>query len=212
MTNPVSTSSTATKALTRNGQETRGKLVRAAYEQIHANGFQGMRVDQVLKQTQLQKGAFYHHFRSKTDLGYAVVEEEIKELMETVWLTPIAEMDDPVSDIPKMLESMSQRTTALMKEHGCPLNNLAQEMSKLDDGFRQRIDASFDLWISTLRKKMDQAKEKGYIRNDLDSNAVSRFIIAAIEGCISISKVEKSTEQFEACHSQLSAYLQGLQA
>lgn len=196
--------------MARNAQETRGKLVRAAYEQMHEHGFQGMRVDQVLKQTNLQKGAFYHHFKSKTELGYAVVEEEIRELLKTVWLSPIAEMNNPVTDIPELLKSLGQRAPQLMKEHGCPLNNLAQEMSKLDDGFRQRIEASFNLWINTLAEKMDEAKQKGYIRNDLDTHAVSRFIIGVIEGCISISKVEKSSEQFAAVDSQISVYLQGL--
>jgi len=198
--------------MARNAQETRGKLVRAAYEQMHEHGFQGMRVDQVLKQTNLQKGAFYHHFKSKTELGYAVVEEEIRDLLEAVWLRPIAEMDNPVTDIPELLKSLSQRAPQLMKEHGCPLNNLAQEMSKLDDGFQQRIDASFNLWINTLAEKMDEAKQKGYVRNDLDTHAVSRFIIGVIEGCISISKVEKSSQQFTAVHSQISGYLNGLQA
>lgn len=198
------------KTTTRNAQETRGKLVRAAYEQIHAHGFQGMRVDQVLNQTKLQKGAFYHHFKSKTELGYAVVEEEISNLMETVWLNPIADMDNPITDIPKMLETISERNTPLMREHGCPLNNLAQEMSKLDVGFRQRIESRFELWINTLAEKIDEAKDKGYIRKDTDSLAVSRFVIAAIEGTISIAKVEKTREQFIACHSQIGVYLQGL--
>jgi len=196
--------------MARNAQETRGKLVRAAYEQMHEHGFQGMRVDQVLKQTKLQKGAFYHHFKSKTELGYAVVEEEIRDLLETVWLIPMSKMDNPVTDIPKIMTSLGERAPLLMREHGCPLNNLAQEMSKLDDGFRQRIDSNFTLWINTLAEKMDEAKGKGYIRNDIDSHAVSRFIIAAIEGCISIAKVEKTSEQFVACHSQISMYLKGL--
>ena len=196
--------------MARNAQETREKLVRAAYEQMHEHGFQGMRVDQVLKQTKLQKGAFYHHFKSKTELGYAAVEEDIRNLLETVWLIPITKMDNPVTDIPKILKSLGKRAPLLMREHGCPLNNLAQEMSKLDDGFRQRIDSNFTLWINTLAEKMDEAKEQDYIRNDIDSHAVSRFIIAAIEGCISIAKVENTSEQFIACESQISVYLQGI--
>ncbi len=196
--------------MTRNPKETRGKLVKAAYEQIQEHGFQGMRVDQVLKQTELQKGAFYHHFKSKTELGYAVVEEEIRDLLETVWLIPMTKMDNPVTDIPKVLKSLDERAPLLMMEHGCPLNNLAQEMSKLDDGFRQRIDSNFNLWINTLAEKIDEAKGKDYIRKDIDSHAVSRFIIAAIEGCISIAKVENTSEQFVACDSQISVYLQGI--
>lgn len=196
----------------RNAQKTREKLVRTAYEQMHEHGFQGMRVDQVLKQAGLQKGAFYHHFSSKTELGYAVVEEEISALLETVWFARIAEINDPVTEIPLMLETLGERVTPLMRKHGCPLNNLAQEMSNLDSGFRKRIAVSFKLWIDTLAKKLDEAKSKKYIRSDVDSQAVSRFIVAVIEGCISITKVEKADEQYAACISQVSIYLKSLQA
>ena len=55
--------------MARNPEKTRQRLLQAAYEEIHAHGFQGMRVDQVLRKTSLQKGAFYHHFSSKLELG-----------------------------------------------------------------------------------------------------------------------------------------------
>jgi len=196
--------------MVRNAEETRSKLVHAAYEQMHAHGYQGLRVDQVLKQTQLQKGAFYHHFSSKIQLGYAVVEEEIEALLESVWLNQIRLMNNPVKEIPELLETFSERATPLMKEHGCPLNNLAQEMSNLDEGFNQRIKTSFELWINTLAEKLEEAKTKKFIRNDINSQVVSRFIIAIIEGCISINKVEKTNKQFTAGISQLRLYLLSL--
>ncbi len=196
--------------MTRNPQETRNKLIKTAYEQMHKNGFQGMRVDQVLAHTGLKKGGFYHHFKSKTELGYAVVEEEIKDILEKIWLTPISKMENPVTDIPRMLETLDKRATKLMREHGCPLNNLAQEMSMLDEGFRVRITANFKLWNEALTIKLDEAKQKGYIRDNIDSEVVSRFIIAVIEGCNSIYKVEKNAQQSTACVSQLKQYLQGL--
>ena len=197
--------------MVRNAEETRLKLVRSAYEQMHAHGYQGLRVDQVLKQTQLQKGAFYHHFSSKIQLGYAVVEEEINALLESVWLSQIRLMNNPVKEIPELLETFSERATPLMKEHGCPLNNLAQEMSNLDEGFKQRIKTSFELWINTLADKLEEAKTKQFIRSDVNAHVVSRFVIALIEGSISINKVEKSNQQFAAAISQLRIYLKSLQ-
>lgn len=194
----------------RNAQQTREKLIKIAYEQMHKHGFQGMRVDQVLKQADLHKGAFYHHFSSKTELGYAVLEEEIRALLETLWFKPIAAMDNPLTEIPSMIETLNVRTTPLMREHGCPLNNLALEMSNLDEGFRERIDTNFKLWINTLSEKLEEAKRKKYVRNDIDSEVISRFVIAIIEGCISITKVEKTKAQSAACVSQISDYLKSL--
>lgn len=191
----------------RNPQQTRERLLRSAFREIHANGFQGMRVDEVLRLSGLQKGAFYHHFGGKTELGYAVLEEQVKPLVESVWLAPLTEIEDPVRDIPRMLDNLAQRIPPSMREHGCPLNNLAQEMSTLDEGFRERIDRLLGNWIDALSEVFEQGKNSGYIRNDIDSRAVSRFVVAVLEGCIGVYKVERSAQQWMACRSQIAAYL-----
>lgn len=192
---------------TRNPQQTRERLLQSAFQEIHAHGFQGMRVDEVLRQSGLQKGAFYHHFGSKTELGYAVLEEQIKPLVESVWLEPLSEIEDPVQDLPRMLDKLGERIPPSMREHGCPLNNLAQEMATQDDGFRVRIARLFDKWINVFAAVFEQGKKDGYIRDDIDNRAVARFMVAALEGCIGVFKVQHSPEQWTACRSQIAAYL-----
>ena len=191
----------------RNPQQTRERLLRSAFSEIHTNGFQGMRVDEVLRHSGLQKGAFYHHFGSKTELGYAVLEEQVKALVESVWLAPLAEIEDPVRDLPRMLDNLGERIPPSMREHGCPLNNLAQEMSTQDEGFRIRIARLFDNWIDAFVRVFEKAKKGGYVDKQIDSRAVSRFIIAVLEGCIGVYKVKRSAQQWAACRSQLAAYL-----
>ncbi|MCB1874964.1 MAG: TetR/AcrR family transcriptional regulator [Chromatiales bacterium] len=195
---------------TRNPQQTRERLLQTAFAQMHAHGFQGMRVDEVLKLSGLQKGAFYHHFNSKADLGYAVLEEQIKPMVESVWLAPFANIDDPVQALLDRLDNLGEDIPPAMREHGCPLNNLAQEMSKLDEGFRVRIATLFRHWVEAFAAMFEKGKQKGFIRPDVDSQAVSRFVIAALEGCIGVYKVEQAVEQWFACRSQLAVYLSTL--
>lgn len=191
----------------RNPRQTRERLLRTAFREIHAHGFQGMRVDEVLRRSGLQKGAFYHHFGSKTELGYAVLEEQIRPLLESVWLTPLADIEDPVEEFPHLLDNLGERIPPAMREHGCPLNNLAQEMASQDEGFRQRIAQLFKAWVEGFEAMFERAKAGGYVRNNIDSRAVARFMIAALEGCIGIFKVEQSPEQWRACRTQIAVYL-----
>lgn len=191
----------------RNPQKTRDALLLTAAQEIHTKGYQGMRVDEVLKIAGFKKGAFYHHFSSKKDLGYAVLEEQIVPMLQTIWIEPLAAMQDPISDIPAMLQGLDQRIPPLMREHGCPLNNLAQEMSQQDAGFQQRIAEIFGHWAKALASVFDNAKTLGHVRSDIDSLAVARFVVASIEGCIGIYKVEHSRDQWSACVSQITAYL-----
>ena len=193
---------------TRNPQLTRERLLQTAFQEIHAHGYQGMRVDEVLRQSNLQKGAFYHHFNSKTELAYAVLEEQIAPLLESIWISPLADMEDPVRDLPTLLEDLHQHIPPSMLKYGCPLNNLAQEMSTLDKGFRDRVSTIFDRWSEALAVVFEQAKEQGLIREDADSDSIANFLIASLEGCIGVFKVKQSADYWAACRSQITAYLE----
>ena len=195
---------------TRNPQQTRKRLLETAFQEIHAHGFQGMRADEVLRLSGLRKGAFYHHFGSKTELGYAVLEEEISQLIESVWLEPAKRIKDPVTELPRLLDELGERVPPAMREHGCPVNNLAQEMASQDEGFRERISQLFERWIDSLAALFERAKASGHIRAGIDSRAVSRFLVSALEGCIGLYKVNHSAAHWSACRSQIAVYLQSL--
>ncbi|VAW61514.1 hypothetical protein MNBD_GAMMA11-2543 [hydrothermal vent metagenome] len=194
----------------RNPRKTRERLLSSAFEEIHARGFQGMRVDEVLRKSGLPKGAFYHHFSSKKELGYVVLEQQIKPLIESIWIEPLKDIKDPVQDFPQLLDTLGERIPPSMREHGCPVNNLAQEMASQDKGFQQRIAELFNHWIDAFQDLFEKGKENGYIRDDVDSRAVARFMVSVLEGCIGIFKVEHSPEQWPACRSQIAIYLKTL--
>jgi len=116
-------------------------LLQAAFREIHRSGFQSASIDTILAATNVTKGALYYHFESKEALGYAVVEEVLTEITRQKWLTPLHGVADPLAALANIFTS-----TSLRPEHvtgGCPLNNLAQEMSPLDEGFRKRLASVF---------------------------------------------------------------------
>ena len=196
--------------MSRNPDETRKRLLQSAFEEIHVHGYQGMRVDKVLSKASLQKGAFYHHFSSKLDLAYAVLEEIVCPMLDAIWLDPIENIQNPLEDFLTMLDSIGDRIPTSFQEHGCPLNNIAQEMASQDKGFQERVSKQFKNWIKVYTQLFEQAQKKGQVRIDIEATEAARFLIAALEGCISVSKAEQSAEQWQACRSQLSIYLQGL--
>ena len=108
----------------RNPEQTRSRILMSAFEEFHLHGFQGARIEAVLKKTGLKKGALYHHFPSKLELGYAVVDEIIKGFVQEAWFEPIASAEDPVIGIKEMLDRLNTCATQQDIMLGCPLNNL----------------------------------------------------------------------------------------
>jgi len=196
----------------RNPEATRKRILQAAFMEIYRKGFQGMRLDDVLNTTELTKGALYHHFPNKRALGYAVVDEVILPIMDEMWLEPLKKAPDPMQGLIDVVEQLPEMKPPEIIEYGCPLNNLAQEMSPLDEGFRQRLDYVFRLWHDVTEEALERAKHQGKIRESIDCDETATFIMAALEGCIGIAKNAQSIERLRACNRGLIDYLHSLKA
>ncbi len=197
-------------ATVRNPDQTRNRLIEAAYEAIYQNGYQGMRIDEVLERTGLKKGAMYHHFASKAELGYAVIDELLVNKMQKLWLEPLSRSDDPISALKESILSMDDGDLDYIVKHGCPLNNLAQEMSSLDDGFQTRLQNIFEAWIIGIAKRLTHGQEKGFVRTDIDCMAAATFIVASLEGCTSLLKASQDTKVVELWWPGMNQYLNSL--
>ncbi len=178
--------------------------------EMYRKGFQGMRLDDVLAATGLTKGALYHHFPNKQALGYAVVDEVIYPTMEAMWVLPLREADDPLDGLVAVIENMPDTKPPEMIQYGCPLNNLAQEMSPLDEGFRQRLDRVFNLWHDVTRDALERAQRDGRIRGDVNCDDAAVFVMAAMEGCIGVAKNAQSVERLKICNRGLIQFLLSL--
>lgn len=170
----------------RDPERTRTNLLRAASSEVYHSGFQGAGLDRILAKAAVTKGALYHYFDSKEALGYAIVDEVIMSITEEKWLTPLRESTNPIDTLIGIV-----KRTSLLPEHvegGCPLNNLSQEMSPLDEGFRRRAAKVFRVWRDAIRTALNEGQKCGQVRRDLDIEDEATFLVAAYEGYLSLAK------------------------
>src|SRR6202140_1355499 len=128
----------------RDPERTRERLLHAASREIYRSGFQSASLDTILASAGVTKGALYYHFKSKEALGYAVVEEVIAPDVHSKWVRPLQGVKDPIDALIGAVQRIPIRPEDV--RGGCQLNNLAQEMSPLDAGFRKRLGIIFDAW------------------------------------------------------------------
>ncbi|NOQ15428.1 MAG: TetR family transcriptional regulator, partial [Methyloprofundus sp.] len=83
----------------RKPEDTRKKILIAAFNEMHRHGYQGMRIDQILKNIDVKKGALYYHFASKQVLAYAILEECIQINISRLWIEPLQNVIDPLDAI-----------------------------------------------------------------------------------------------------------------
>src|ERR1700722_13144479 len=117
-------------AAARDPERTRERVLQAAFRQVYRSGFQSAGLDAILAEAGVTKGALYYHFGSKEALGYAIVEEIIGPDNRGQWLGPLQKGRDPIQTLIGVVQELSVQPEVV--RGGCPLINLAQEMSPLD--------------------------------------------------------------------------------
>lgn len=194
----------------RNPENTRTRILMAAFNEMHRHGYQGMRIDGVLKETGLKKGALYHHFVSKQVLGYAVLEELIQKRITELWITSLDNIDDPIAGIKSIFTSVGESWGDEFFTLGCPLNNLAQEMSPIDEGFRTSIESFMSLWKEAIIEALTRGQETGVVKKDINLDETAQFIITVAEGAFGQAKISQDKEVFFKSGDQLARYLDTL--
>ena len=189
---------------------TREKILQAAAAEIHRQGFQAASITHILASTGLTKGALYHHFPSKQALGLAVVDEVIHTGLEGRLLTPLREADDPLDTLLAYMDSRIRDMTDDAFELGCPLNNLVQEMSPVDDEFKTHLDHILQAWQAVIEQALIKGQAQNRIRQDVDCEAAALFIVSAWEGCWGMAKNRQSAQTFRTCMAQLRQFVLSL--
>ena len=205
---------TATKSRRERHEATRGQtrriLLESAFQEIYRGGFQGTAMDRIIAKAAVTKGALYHYFASKEALGYAILDEVIAEATRQKWIRPLVESRNPIDTLIEVVQS-----TSVLPEHvenGCPLNNLAQEMSPVDEGFRQRTARLFQDWRDAIASALRRGQTGGQVRADLDAAETATFLVAVYEGYISLAKNAQDPEMLKSGLGTIAKYLESLRA
>src|ERR1700721_2950093 len=194
----------------RDPKRTRERLLQAAAREIYRSGFQSASLDTILASARVTKGALYYHFRNKEALGYAVVEEVISPDVRGTWVRPLQSVKDPIDTLIGIVQELSVRPKDVCG--GCQLNNLAQEMSPLDAGFRKRLETIFDAWRDAVASVLREGQAHGSVRRDVEPHDAAGLLIAMVEGYGSLAKNAQDPKVMKAGITNIVSWLRSIRA
>jgi len=192
----------------RDPERTRERLLQAASREVYRTGFQSASLDTILASTGVTKGALYYHFKSKEALGYAVVEEIIAPDVHGKWVRPLQGVRDPIDALIGAVQRIPIRPEDV--RGGCQLNNLAQEMSPLDAGFRNRLAIIFDDWREAVASVLREGQSQGSVRGDVEPADAAGLLIAMVEGYGSLAKNAQDPKVMKAGIKNIVDWLKSL--
>ena len=196
----------------RNPERTRQRLLQAAFREVYRYGFQSAGIDTILAATNVTKGALYYHFESKEALGYAIIEEIVANFPRDRWLLPLERSKDrdPIDVLIGIVQAIPSRPRDLRA--GCPLVNLAQEMSQLDEQFRKRLERIFQAWQEGIAMALRRGQSQGTVRRDLVPKETASFLIAMVEGYEVLAKNAQDAKVWNMGIKNIVRWLNSLRA
>ena len=204
----MTTKTTESGTKTREGRSTREAILEAASRLIHVHGYNHTSLDDVLRESNVGKGNFYYHFKSKEELGYAILDQIIGSFLERT-LEPC--FSDPQGRALTQIRCFLDRVLEMQRERncvgGCPLGNLALELSDVHEGFRGRLASVFAAWRERLTLALRTAQRQGAVGSECRPEAVADFLVASLEGAILLTKLTKNIAVMEQCVVEMKRYL-----
>lgn len=194
----------------RDAERTRNEILMAAFDEIYANGFRATSIDDIVAKAGVTKGAFFHYFPTKNDVGYAIADEVLGRMMLDRWIIPLAAYRNPVQGMivrfKKLMEATSDKVLAL----GCPLNNLTQEMSPIDPIFREKLRAVMMLSIRETEKYLRKAQKDGFLRPGVDPRMAAEFAVMCQEGSAALVKNLKDRRAYRSLYDGYRRFLESI--
>jgi TetR/AcrR family transcriptional regulator, transcriptional repressor for nem operon len=185
----------------------RRKIQEKNREVMHVHGYQGLRADLVVKELGLTKGAYYHYFSGKQELGYSILDELIAPREFQYWNALNDYFGHPIEGVIERLKTLRIELKDEEFQRGSQLNNLIQEMAQLDEGFQQRLQRIVEGIRLTLSAAIERGQKSRLVAADVNPEEVSLFVLSCLLGAYSLAKAYQNRRPFDLAIEHLIGHL-----
>jgi AcrR family transcriptional regulator len=180
---------------------TRGRILDVAADQFQKRGYNATSMHDIMRQAEVPGGSLYHYFPTKKSLGLAVIRERVASNVSETWIEPLRQASSASRGILAVFDTVAASCCdcAIL---GCPVNNLALELSLADPDFQQALQVVFNSWQRAIAERLEEeSAPRGRRRGDADRLAT--MIVAIFSGAMSLAKAAQSTGPLRACRQEL---------
>jgi TetR/AcrR family transcriptional regulator, transcriptional repressor for nem operon len=187
---------------------TRDRIVEAARQLFFQQGFTATGLAQILKAAEARSGSLYHFFPSKRELLQAVLQKYLGLLEPNVLRPAFERTSDPVERLFAVLDGYRGLLHSTGFQLGCPIGNLALEVSTSQPDARRLIAENFEAWSIAIRALIESFADR--LPPGVSAAALARHTQATMEGAIMLARAYQDFEPFDQAVGQLRDYVERL--
>ena len=182
-------------------EATRARILDAAADAFQHRGYHATSMHDIMRIAGVPGGSVYHYFPTKKSLGVAVIKERVAGNLAETWIEPLCKAPSAAEGILGVFDDVAESIGDGVVL-GCPVNNLALELSLADADFQRALREVFERWEKAIADRV-RAEAGARKRGKTDSAAVATVVVAIFSGAMSLAKAEQSTAPLRRCRREL---------
>jgi len=184
----------------------RARVLDAAARLFQVQGYHATGMRDVMQASGVSSGALHHHFPTKDALALAVVKDRIARVVRETWINPVRTAPSASRGILRVFSAIIRGIDQRGSVAGCPLNNLAMELSFVNPRIRVALEAIFAEWQAALAERIEQTEGGARLDNG-KRVAAAAFVVATYSGAMNLAKVTQSASPLRHAAVNLSRWL-----
>lgn len=180
----------------------RRKVLDVAEVAFQARGYHASSLGDLMAAAGVSGGALHHHFPTKKALALAVIEERVAAAVEQTWIAPVKTAASARDGVRTVFEAVAAELDQQGFVRGCPLNNLAHELSLADPDLRAALAGIFAAWRQAIADKVGADQQEGR-EQGTDPQHFAALAIATYSGAMSMAKTAQDAGPLRDCLAAL---------
>jgi len=189
-------------------RDSKAKLLGAALALIRTRGYQVTTVDELCAEAGVTKGAFFHHFKSKEELGVAAAEYWSEMTGALFAQAPYHEHADPVERVLGYVAFRKALLQGAVPEFTCLVGTMVQEIYETAPAIREACDRSISGHAATLEADIEAAMRDRGLSPQWTAKSLALHTQAVIQGAFILAKAKGGAAIAADSIDHLTRYLQ----
>lgn len=183
------------------------KLLDAALSVIRTKGYAATTVEQLCVTAGVTKGAFFHHFKSKDELGVAAAEHWSQTTGALFAGAPYHDHADPLDRVLGYVAFRKALLQGGVPEFTCLVGTMVQETYETAPSIREACDRSISRHAETLEADIEAAVRDRGLFPDWTAKSLALHIQAVLQGSFILAKAKGGAQVAADSIDHLSRYL-----
>jgi TetR/AcrR family transcriptional repressor of nem operon len=169
-----------------NIKRTREDILASVIDLVHHHGFQSTGLKELFIASNSSSGSFYNYFRSKDELGHALIDYKWGQVKALI-LEPAQQNTDPIAQVLDMIDRLEAKHLSEPDCGGCFLGNLIVELVKHNPSFQSHLMEVFDQWQTAIAQSLQAAQPN--LKPDVDPHLLAEQVLTLIEGTLLMNRL-----------------------